>query len=371
MFRRGVAGALGCAVLAVSAAGPPEARAQTPALRSPFTVAVQSARRGDAGRRDDLVMSDVLCASPPAPVHDVFGVSYYTDAHHSVADPAKRARNVAQLQPIRDYLRGVTESVDGSVRGDRAAAACSWVWFHAWADASALDGKVNNQGAYEREWTLGGLALAFLKLRDTGVPDPTGRPGVVTAWLAKLGRIVEPPYDGPRASRNNHAYWTGLAVAASGVAANDRALFDWGVAKYRVGADEIAPDGTLPLEMARSERALHYHFYALTPLVMLAELGRANGLDLYAADDGALHRLVKRCLAGMNDPRSFAKPAGAEQDIAAGAKLSVDEIEWIEPYAARFPFAQAPALLQRYRPFIDPRLGGNLTAVYAKKTAPP
>jgi poly(beta-D-mannuronate) lyase len=271
MFRSHRAAARFCALFAMPAvAWPSGVSAQAEALRSPFTAAVQ-------GARHDAVATSSPCAAATVPVHDVFGVSYYTDAHHSVADPQKRARNVAQLQPVRDYLRGVTELVDAAVRGDRAAGRCAWVWFHTWSEASALDGKVNNQGAYEREWTLGGLALAYLKLRDTGIDDPAARPGVVIAWLAKLARIVEPPYDGPRASRNNHAYWTGLAVAASGIAANDRALFDWGVAKYRVGADEIAPDGTLPLEMARGERALHYHFYALTPLVMLAELGRANG----------------------------------------------------------------------------------------------
>jgi poly(beta-D-mannuronate) lyase len=352
------AGLLCALVATLVAAGPERVAAQGEALHSPFTAAVQ--------RAPHIAGSTASCPAPPAPVHDVYGVSYYTDALHSIADARKRAQNVEQLRPIREYLDGVTRLVDAAVSGDRAAGSCAWTWLHAWADAGALDGKVNNQGGYEREWTLGGLAIAFLKLRDTAVGDPSARPAGVSVWLAKVARTVAPAYDGPRASRNNHAYWTGLAVAASGIAANDRALFDWGVAKYRVGVDQVAPDGTLPLEMARGERALHYHLYALTPLVMLAELGRANGLDLYAADDGALQRLVKRLVAGIADPQSFAAPAGAKQDITPDGALSTPDIEWIEPYAVRYPFPAATALLKRYRPFVDPRLGGNLTVLYAR-----
>jgi len=353
-----VAGALFLAAFAGSSWQ--NADAQGTVLRSPFVVAVQSARRTGLTRV-------VACKTPTAPVHDVEGVSYYTDAQHSVADPTKRAQNVAQLKPIRDYLATVTRLVDAAVVGDDAAGTCAWTWFHAWAQANALDGTVNRQGAYEREWTLGGLALSFLKLRDSGVADPAGSPGVVASWLAAVARRVEPAYEGPKANANNHAYWTGLAVAAAGVAADDRALFDWGVAKYKIGVDQITPDGTLPLEMARGERALHYHFYALTPLVMLAELGRANGVDLYGMDGGALHRLVRRLIPAVADPQSFAKPAGAVQDIAAGGRLSVDEIEWIEPYAAHFPSPALDALLARYRPLTDPRLGGDVTMLYTQR----
>ena len=58
--------------------------------------------------------------------------------------------------------------------------------------------------------------------------------------------------------------------------------FDWAMAAYDNGVNQIRPDGTLPLEMARGRRAFHYHLYALAPLVLLAEFGEANQLDLYA-----------------------------------------------------------------------------------------
>ena len=74
---------------------------------------------------------------------------------------------------------------------------------------------------------------------------------------------------------------------------------------------EAIPDGSLTAEMNRGEMALHYNLYALAPLIMLAELGLANGIDLYAYDDGAIHRPVKFCLAGRSDNPRKAHPGEA------------------------------------------------------------
>src|SRR6185312_4049788 len=54
---------------------------------------------------------------------------------------------------------------------------------------------------------------------------------------------------------NNHLYWAGVEVSAAGIAANDRELFDWGMNTYHVGVAQIQPDGTLPLEIRRGQRA--------------------------------------------------------------------------------------------------------------------
>jgi poly(beta-D-mannuronate) lyase len=316
----------------------------------------------------------VLCIRPPAAVRDVIGVSYYSDAaHHSVVDPVKFAQNQKNLQPIRDFLKTITDASDAAARGDGRAAVCAYRLFNAWATADAMNGTVNHQGEYEREWTLGGLALAYLKIRDTGLADPTAAENA--AWFSRLARAVEPYYPTGGAS-NNHDYWAGVAVAASGIAANDRALYDWGIAKYKVGVDQITPDGTLPLEMARGARALHYHLFAIEPLVMIAEMGRANGQDLYSLDNGAINRLANRSVSGIEDPSYFTRASGVLQDIKPGGHLSIDEVAWMEPYVAHLqPFDTATAwiatrmrdILKPYRPVIYPRLGGNLTELYSPR----
>ena len=112
---------------------------------------------------------------------------------------------------------------------------------------------------------------------------------------------------------------------------------------YENGVNQIRPDGTLPLEMARGKRALHYHLYALAPLVLLAEFGEANGLDLYAHANGAIHRLASVSAHGLHDPSLFEKATGVKQE--APAVPSGDQIGWAPAYVKRFPDPQLSAMI--------------------------
>ena len=64
----------------------------------------------------------------------------------------------------------------------------------------------NRQGEYEREWTLAGLALAYLRVRDAPGLDRRARADV-EAWLTKLAQLVRPNYEHPgrMSAANNHA----------------------------------------------------------------------------------------------------------------------------------------------------------------------
>ena len=106
---------------------------------------------------------------------------------------------------------------------------------------------------------------------------------------------------------NNHRYWAGLAVCAAGIARNDNHEFRFGMDAFKAGVDDIGPSGVLPRELARAGMALHYHLYALAPLIMLAELGETNGIDTYAENDHAIDRLVNLCEQGLLHPEIFRK----------------------------------------------------------------
>jgi hypothetical protein len=97
--------------------------------------------------------------------------------------------------------------------------------------------------------------------------------------------------------------------------------------------------------MGRGQRALHYQLYALGPLVMLAELGEANGMDMYGMRDGAIHRLVRFNIDAMKDPSIIVKRTGVAQDTAA--PFSGLEIGWAVPYVQRFPNAQLSAWIAK------------------------
>lgn len=330
-------------------------------LAPPFDLARQRALHGRP-------IAEQTCPPVPSAVIDVIGESFYADKAYSIPDPAKVARNNELSRALRLYMSRISGFADrylASRPAEPGAARCALAWLDGWARAGAMLGSVNPQGAYERHWALGGIAMAFLKIQAEPSLDANSL-GRVRAWLVRVAQSMMPEYQRPRSidNRNNHAYWAGLSAAAVGIAAQDRGLFDWGMARYRTGIGEIAPDGTLPLEMARGQRAFHYHLFALTPLVMLAELGEANGLQLYAERDGALHRLAERAAAGLADAQSFAIPAGAIQEWPEHPDVS--DFAWLEPYCARFPGKPACAYLGRWRPIRDSRTGGDAGLAFAR-----
>jgi poly(beta-D-mannuronate) lyase len=235
-----------------------------------------------------------------------------------------------------------------------------------WASAHAL-GSVENDKAYDTQGkTIAALALGYLQFRGANLDD--ARRKRVVAWLVAMAEDLRHFVDISKghSAENNHRYWSGLGVASAAVAADRSDLFNWGVDSARIGLRQIQADGTLPLELSRAERARDYHLYALAPLVMLAELSAANGIDLYGAYDGALRRLVARVVASLDDASYFEKVTGRQQVAYPGGQgVPPYRLAWLEPYNRRFPSAQGAALLQRMRPLVETGLGGNLTLVYA------
>jgi poly(beta-D-mannuronate) lyase len=326
------------------------ARVRPAALRDPYARATHPSSPSPA--------EEPLPSEIPSPPRDLLGVSYYVDAASSIINPVARWRNERAVAPVRAMIATVNDLSDRWLRlpeaaGARAAAAALDA-LAIWARAGALLGSVNRQGGYMREWALAAFALDYLKFRAAPGLDAAAR-DLVERWLLALGRAVDaaPPMHGGAPARNNHAYWCGLAVAAAGIAAGDGALYDAGIARFAIFTAEITADGTLPLEEARGGRAMHYHLYALDPLVMLAELAAANGRDLYAAGDHAIARLVVLCLARL-------------RATGAGMPSGSDELCWLEPYYARFPSPELAPWIARARPISCAYLGGDLTLVFGR-----
>jgi poly(beta-D-mannuronate) lyase len=280
--------------------------------------------------------------------------SYYIDKHASVIDPKKFADFNAAAEGPTHLGQYVSRAADAYLRtGSRAAAECVLSLLDAAAKAGAWTGKMPGfQGVYMQNWELSGTAIPYLKVRNSGLATPEVDTGIRKWFDALAGRVGE-YFEAQRGhpgsdAFNNHMYWAGLAVAADGIVNNDREAFDWGVAAYRAGVDAIQPDGSLEAERNRARMAEHYHLYALGALVILAELGEDNGLDLYAYRNGAIHKLVKYSIANWNVPNQDlpAQPAGLE-------------IGWAVPYVRRFPDANISALMAKAQWFGFWQWGGN------------
>jgi len=338
-----------------------------PPLAPPFTAPASHAGTAPAAPPFKT------CAAPPAPVVDLlFDGFYEAGSGSTVVDPAAMERYRAATQIINRFERGLADLGDAyqasgygkATGGEPAIAACGLNWLAAWAGGRAMLGRVSQQGGYVRKWSLGTAATAYLRLRDAAGLDPAKRQAVL-AWIGDWARVVQTDYSTgtERSSRNNnHAYWAALSVGMAAVAIDDRGLFDWAMDGYRKAARQIAPDGSLPLELARGPKALHYHLYSLEALVPLAELGARNGQDLYAENGNALDRLIGLTLAGLADPAVFARLTGKKQDLVG--ELDGGDLAWMEPYYARFGRADLKPWIDRFRPMRNTRLGGNLTLMY-------
>jgi len=269
------------------------------------------------------------------------------DPTHSIIDPVRQEAYRKSSDGVKAVGMGVVKAADDyRTTGSRKAAQCAMAQIVTLAQESSLAGKMSsNQAYYVQGWVVGAVAIAYLKIRETDVATSQQRE-TVAKWMESVGEQTKNYYDthkraGHGDSQNNHLYWAGVELAAVGVAANNRKDFDWAMATYDNGVDQIRPDGALPLEMARGSRALHYHLYALAPLVLLAEFGEANHLDLYAHANGAIHRLVNFSVAGLQDPTPFAKATSVQQEVPK--TITGDQIGWAPPYVQRFP---NPALKQ-------------------------
>jgi poly(beta-D-mannuronate) lyase len=286
----------------------------------------------------DAVYSCPATASvPPNLIMD--GFYRLDDPTHSIIDPIRQAAYNHASESVKGAgLAIVAAADDFRETGSRAAALCSLALISALATQDSMDGKMSSRQAYYVQgWVAGAIAVAYLKVRGYGLSTPQNDTSIA-AWLRHIANQTKPFYDAGtegNGNRNNHYYWAGVEVAAIGVVTNDQDNFDWGMKAYNSGVDSIQPDGTLPLEMKRGSRALHYHLYALAPLVLLAEFGEANGIDLYARDKGAVHRLVNTSVQGLINPTVFEKATGVKQEVPAHP--SGDQIGWAPPYLRRFP----------------------------------
>jgi len=325
--------------------------AQQAPLRSPWDSEARAA--SDAPYR---------CPEAPSLPHDFATNSYYIDPRHSIIDPALKKKYEDSVAPIDGFARSVVAAADAyRATGSRAAAGCAVNLLAQAAVRKVLSGHMEgHQASYVQGWNLGAWAVAWLKVRSSGAASQQ-QESEIHAWFKKLAEGTRDYYDEKRRGRrpndadNNHLYWAAFAIAAAGIANDDRRLFAWGMTAYRQGIGDIRSDGTLPMEMARGQMALHYHLYALAPLVFLAEMGEANGLDLYAERDFAIRRLVARCVAGLEDPALFERQTGIAQVPQEVAGL---EASWGTVWTHRFPDAKISALIShaRYRGYTE--LGG-------------
>jgi poly(beta-D-mannuronate) lyase len=254
------------------------------------------------------------CPAVPPPVVDLTIERYYEDGAGSVVEPTRMEAHKAQVAPLVEFVGFITKQADRAWQqrsSSEHTIACALSWLRGWAQGGAYLGQMNSkQAEAQRKWDLAGTSLAYVKLHKWASPEDRA---IIEPWLAKWADAARTAFDDQGVKRNNHWYWLGLAQMGVAIATDDAKRWQTAKGIFEDALAEITPEGTLPMEMARQGRALHYHVFAAEPLVIMAEIAATRGEDWYALKDGALHRLVKKTAEGIADPTIFDKLAGVAQ----------------------------------------------------------
>ena len=309
------------------------------------------------------------CKPTPAPVVSLgFGSRYTEDSKtRSDIDEESNAEVDRALKPVEQYINDLSKMANAALleEADRPQRiACVTQWLLDWAEAEALADLDSVTARLAAPARFAGLAIALLQIEAAGELDPAARRKIVS-WLTGLGQRTMDFFDSeapPKASRNNLRAWAALAAAAIGRAAADAPMIQWAKDSFELVACAASPDGSLPLEMGRAERALNYQLHATAPLVLTAELLAAEGFDGYAACGGKLEDIARFSLAALKDPAVVEAINGKKQTFATGKqKLEPYMLAWAEPFLTHVADPELDAFVAPLRPMSHSKLGGNLT----------
>lgn len=288
----------------------------------------------------------------PSPVKSIDPPGFYDDA----------AGYAEAVKPMRGFIAKLNRAAD------TGQWSCTLDLLDSWAKADALMGPISGyQGYYERSWAGTDFALVLLRVPSEIRETNAGRMATINVWLEHIA-VGTRDSDAINHLHNNLVYWAGLNLIAIGTVTHRSELIDAGLARAREGIHDIGPDGALEREVKRGNRALHYHTFALIPLVFTAELAQQQHVDLYQENNHAIARLANLVTEAVINPSSFAKITPVKQDLFPWTFQ--DGLAWMEPYYAHTKDTRLPKLIAPRRPFNEWRLGGNVTAAWGVSLSP-
>jgi poly(beta-D-mannuronate) lyase len=319
----------------------------------------------------------VSSGQPPPPSGVMFIPHHYLSGSNGPIDPRE---NIATA-PYRKLDQVVSDGAGRYVAtGNSAEAVCVANLLARWAAACSLldySFQQSSQAWYQVEWTLSSISLSW-SVVETDPAIPASQRAAILNWMHKVTEymLAQDPRPGDDAHENNHAYWRALCATSVGILTSDDKLYRRGLAQYFRAIGQINSDGSFPLEMARHENALHYQSFALTPLVMIAELAARQGIDLYSlrVNGHTIADAVSFLVRASADPALVKKYASEPQTFSLFS--SEKPPAWIEFWAARHPGKLLPAEANSPTeswsdlltvPLVDSTIGGN-TTLYAAPT---
>lgn len=220
------------------------------------------------------------------------------------------------------------------------------------------------QAWYVTEASLFAAALNYSLVRQVH-PIASSKATVIEEWLARSARRhsnIAGRADG--SCCNHRLYRRGLYSTAIGILVDDNALFQFGVSTLYSALSQMEPDGSLPLELARGDRAFHYHNYSLlylTPIAHLIERQGYSAFDLYL-DNNNIMRLYEYTISSIydNHHNNFDQNTDNNFSFIRNERY----LAWIEIYLFHFENEFLEELIMTNRPLFNRSMIGNLTLYF-------
>ncbi len=228
-----------------------------------------------------------------------------------------------------------------------------------WAQADALQTPVPRRSGSEDfdgvAWmanvVLTPMIVNYATARQLVEVDPADDAQIVD-WLYDRANHYNfvVGHDGPEVDRfnkeaRNHALAATMPIVALGSLIGDSAMLDKGIERWQAALSSMRDDGSFPTETQRGARSLHYTGAQLSHLHALAEMSRAQGVDLYdvAGSNGqTIHDAVAFAVQAWGDydlVRDYAAVNHASPGSPDSPYATFFEgyFSWLPAYAERFP----------------------------------
>lgn len=314
------------------------------------------------------------CPAPLVPVVNVDLPSRYkdNDKSRSEIDDSLNAEVEKSLAPIDGFIRDLADMANKTMDESKADASADCIFSNltTWAKAGALTQAETMNAHLALSSRIAGIAATYARAQTVKSPAKDDA-SLIEKWLFDLAENQVEFFDNeapPMASRNNHRAWAGLAAAQVGAITNKQSLVDWGAKTNEMLICSANEDGSLPEEMKRRDKALHYQLHAVAPLVVTTRVLYPLRPEVLQACNGKLDKIVDFTIAALAKPAIVAKLADAKQSFQTKKeKLRAFQIAWLEPYLyLQDNDKAAQDLANAFRPLSNSFLGGNLTRQYNK-----
>lgn len=254
---------------------------------------------------------------------------YQKDTNGTLVNCQSMRANEFNTRFMDIFLNEFSTMADLTERDPSAAnVLCVSNMLYDWASSDAMTsistaGTIN-QSQLDRMWTVAGLAATYFKFphlqkRAEGQPvGSTNKDKVIKSWLLGLGNQISAEIDNNQAAGHeaNTQYWRGFSILPIALLNRNTALLGKSRRVFQTALSAIMQpsasrseddSGFLPLELQRYEKALHYHGFAIEPILASAIYSQAYGCNFVRSnwEVDQLSRLTRKTIQGHYQRQVF------------------------------------------------------------------